>query len=284
MKKRIIIIIAIIFLFLIGLSVMLYPLISDYVNSKSQSRAVARFNSDIAKLSEENYAAIIEAANAYNKKLLGKADQFRLKKEDYEEYETLFNVNDKGIIGILEIGTIEVKLPIYMGTGEEVLQVGIGHMPGSSLPIGGIGTHSILIGHRGVPSSTLLTNMNQLVIGDMFTLTVLKETLMYEVDHIIIVEPQNFKYLRVDPEKDYCTLITCTPYRVNTHRLLVRGHRVAYDGLTETETKTEIRTITEGASRASAIVACAVAVVPILFVAAIYNLIKMAFRKFRNSK
>ena len=226
MKKRIIVTIVLILLFLTGLSILLYPVVSDYANSRSQVRAIALFREDLAKLSEADYSEIIEAAREYNQMLMKKPNRFNLSGEDLAEYYTMLDFTGRGIIGTLEIKVIKIKLPIYLGTNEGVLQVGIGHLEGSSLPIGGPGTHSVISGHRGLPSSTLLTHADELEIGDVFVLNILNETLVYEIDRSRIVEPGNFEDLEIDPEMDYCTLLTCTPYGINSHRLLLRGHRI----------------------------------------------------------
>ena len=224
-KKHIIATITLILLFGAGLSVLLYPVVSDYLNSLSQSRVIARYNEDLVQLSETDYSDIIEAAKKYNESLLSKPNRFNFTESELKEYYK-FDFTGRGIIGTIEIDAIKVNLPIYLGTDENVLQVGLGHLEGSSLPIGGVGTHSVISGHRGLPSSTLLTNADQLIIGDTFTLKILNETLTYQIDNIVIVEPDNLDPLGIDPEKDYCTLTTCTPYGINSHRLLLRGSRI----------------------------------------------------------
>lgn len=147
-------------------------------------------------------------------------------KEERKEYESLLNVSENGIIGYIEIPVINCSLPIYHGTDETVLQIAVGHIEGSSLPVGGLGTHCVLSGHRGLPSAKLFTNLDKLSEKDTFYIRVLNETLTYEVDQIRIVEPHEVEALEIEPGKDYCTLVTCTPYGINTHRLLVRGHRI----------------------------------------------------------
>jgi len=226
MKKHLVTII-IILVFLVGLSVLLYPYVADFFNARNQSRAVASYRDAVSSMSRQDLSDLWEAAHEYNEALRSRQNRFVSTDEEHEAYNDLLNVATAGIMGTLEIDLIDVRLPIYHGTTEGVLQVGIGHFEGSSLPIGGIGTHAVITGHRGLPSSTLLTNLDRMKIGDTFVLFVLNETLTYEVDQILVVEPDDFSALGIDPEMDYCTLITCTPYGINSHRMLVRGHRIS---------------------------------------------------------
>jgi len=211
--------------FLIGLSVLLYPLVSDYINSRNQSRVVENYFSNLQNLSEQDYAELFDAAHEYNRLLRRKNNRFVFSGEELEQYYSLLNPNANRVMGVLEIDLINVRLPIYHSTDEGALQIGTGHLEGTSLPVGGIGTHSVITGHRGLPSSTLLSNLDGLVKGDTFVLRILNETLTYMVDRILIVEPHDTSSLAIDPDMDYCTLITCTPYGINSHRLLVRGYR-----------------------------------------------------------
>jgi sortase A len=215
--------------FFIGLSLLLYPTVSDYWNSFHQTRAIADYAESVAELADDNYEEILNQAEAYNEELLNMPNRFTSEEDEeaHEAYEEQLNVSDTGIIGYVEIPSISVKLPIYHGTDEGVLQVAVGHIEGSSLPVGGPSTHCVLSGHRGLPSAKLFTDLDQLVEGDYFMLQVLDETLTYEVDQILIVEPNDLEPLAIEEGKDYCTLVTCTPYGINTQRLLVRGHRVA---------------------------------------------------------
>ena len=224
MKKNITNILLFVILF-VGLSVLLYPMVADYVNSKSQSRAIAQYVESLSKKDPNQYAAEMAEAQAYNESLLGKATRFAPTEEELEAYHHYLGA-DNTPIGYLEIPAIKVDLPMYLGTEESVLQVGIGVMPGSSLPIGGPSTHTVLTGHRGLPSSRLLTDLDQVDIGDTFTLFVLNEMLFYEVDQIRIVLPNEMDDLDIVEGEDYCTLVTCTPYGINSHRMLVRGHRI----------------------------------------------------------
>ncbi|MDY3984020.1 class C sortase [Dysosmobacter sp.] len=225
MKKHLSTVILIL-VFLTGLSLLLYPSVSDYWNSFHQSRAIATYAGEVAALDNDDYDQLWASAQAYNQRLAEKEKPLIQSEEDLAEYETLLDIAGSGVMGYIEIPEIKVSLPIYHGVDEGVLQIAVGHIPGTSLPTGGKGTHSVLSGHRGLPSAKLFTNLDQLREGDTFLLRVLDETLTYEVDQILIVEPHQLEALAIDPGQDYCTLVTCTPYGVNTHRLLVRGHRV----------------------------------------------------------
>ena len=209
-----------------GVCILAYPTFSDWWNNMHQSRAIAGYVETVANMDKEDYQQMISEAEAYNRKLLTKTNRYELSEEDLEEYNSILDVTGTGIMGYVEIPSIGVELPIYHGTDEAVLQVAIGHIEGSSLPVGGAGTHSVISGHRGLPSAKLFTDIDQLEYGDQFMIQVLDKTLTYQVDKIRIVLPNELQDLEIEPEQDYCTLITCTPYGVNTHRLLVRGTRV----------------------------------------------------------
>lgn len=209
-----------------GLSLMLYPSFSDWWNSSRQSRAIAGYAQEVASLDGEKYDKIWQEALAYNQALLQRENPYLLSQEQKDQYESLLDLGGSGIMGYIEIPAIGVSLPMYHGTSESVLQIAVGHLDWSSLPVGGEGSHCILSGHRGLPSARLFSDLDKLVVGDTFTLGILDEVLTYEVDQILIVEPQDTKALAIEPGKDLCTLVTCTPYGINTHRLLVRGHRV----------------------------------------------------------
>jgi len=210
---------------LIALSVLLYPIVAGYVNSKNQSRAVMDYLDDMAVVDGSGKLVMLEAARAHNLWLLGKSNRFSFTDGETAQYKRLLDAG-RGIMGVLEIDKIGVRLPIYHGTDEAVLQVGIGHMQNSSLPVGGAGTHVFITGHRGLPSSKLLSNLDKIAEGDVFILYVLSDTLTYQVDEIKIVLPDEAETMTIDRDMDYCTLVTCTPYGVNTHRLLVRGQRI----------------------------------------------------------
>ena len=227
MKKRDFSTVILILVFLVGLSLLLYPSVSDYWNSFHQSRAIATYAEQVANIDNDRYAQLWEDARAYNQTLVGKQNRFQISEEEQETYESLLNVGGNGIIGYIEIAKIGCSLPIYHGTDEGVLQIAVGHIEGTSLPTGGESTHCVVSGHRGLPSAKLFTDLDKLIAGDTFVLRVLDETLTYEVDQILIVEPYELDALEIEEGRDYCTLVTCTPYGINTHRLLVRGHRVA---------------------------------------------------------
>ena len=209
-----------------GLGFLLYPTFSDWWNSFHQSRAIAGYVQTVANMNTEDYERMLQEAEAYNRSLLTKEDRFNFTEEDREEYEAILDVTGTGIMGYVEIPSIDVSLPVYHGTNETVLQTAIGHIEGTSLPVGGAGTHSAVSGHRGLPSAKLFTDIDQLKEGNTFLIQVLDRTLTYEIDQIRIVLPTELQDLMIDPQEDYCTLITCTPYGINTHRLLVRGKRI----------------------------------------------------------
>ena len=225
-KKGNLITVILVIILLAGLSLLLYPTVSDYWNSFHQSRAIASYDSEVAALDNTDYETLWTAAQDYNRRLARQENPLAQSEEDLAEYEDLLNLDGTGAMGYIEIPELKVSLPIYHGVDEGVLQVAVGHIPGTSLPTGGEGTHCVLSGHRGLPSAKLFTNLDQLCEGDTFLLRVLDETLTYEVDQILIVEPHEVEPLAIDPGQDYCTLVTCTPYGINTHRLLVRGHRI----------------------------------------------------------
>ena len=219
--------ILLVLVFLTGVALLLYPTFADWWNSFHQSRAVASYMDSVSELDTERYEEILAEADAYNQKLAETGIIWTLEEEQEKEYNDQLNINDSGIMGYIDIPKINITLPIYHGIDEEVLQVAIGHIAGSSLPVGGENTPCIVSGHRGLPSARLFTDLDKLVDGDTFTMTVLNRTVTYQVDQIRIVEPTDLSDLLIEEGKDYCTLVTCTPYGINTHRLLVRGHRVA---------------------------------------------------------
>ena len=215
-----------ILVFFAGLSLLLYPSLSDYWNSFHASQAVATYSEEVRNLNADKYDRLIGEAREYNAALPGRYKAFFLSESDRSTYNALLDVNGTGVMGYIEIPTIQISLPIYHGTEDEVLQIAVGHLDWSSLPVGGEGTHCVLSGHRGLPSAELFTNLDKLVAGDKFVIRVLDEVMTYEVDQILIVEPNDLSALAIEKGKDLCTLVTCTPYGVNSHRLLVRGHRV----------------------------------------------------------
>ena len=227
MKKKDFSTIALIVVFFVGVSVLLYPTVSDYWNSLHQSQAIATYADSVENMDEQDYEKLWDAAVSYNQKLFQSGHGLGLKDEEKEEYNELLDVSGTGIMSYIEIPKIKCSLPIYHGTDEGVLQIAVGHIEGSSLPVGGLNTHCVLSGHRGLPSAKLFSNLDKLEEGDIFMIRTLDQTLTYEVDQIRIVLPDEVDDLKVEEGKDLCTLVTCTPYGINTHRLLVRGRRVA---------------------------------------------------------
>ncbi len=213
-------------IFLAGLSLLLYPTVSDYINSLNQSRVMSEYSKQVDQLDTSQYEEIRQAAIAYNESLWEQENRFKMSDEEREMYQSNLSLSSAGVMGTIEIPILGIKYPMYHGTSETVLQVGIGHIEGSSLPVGGVGTHCVLSGHRGLPSAELFSNLDKVQVGDIFTMHVLNEALTYEVDQILIVEPHEMEPLALTEGEDYCTLITCTPYGINTHRILVRGRRV----------------------------------------------------------
>ena len=211
--------------FFMGLLVLLYPSISDFYNQKVMSKEIGNYEEIIKEFTKKDYSEFFDKANKYNEKLASYEDPF-LSYKKVKNYKNTINIDGNGMMGYVSIDKIKVELPIYHGTSEQVLSVAVGHLEGSSLPVGGKGTHAVLSAHRGLPSTKLFTDLDKLEIGDVFTITVLDQLLTYEIDQIEIVEPHDITNLKIDSEQDYVTLMTCTPYGINTHRLLVRGHRI----------------------------------------------------------
>ena len=228
MKKKHISTIIIALIFLAGLGFLLYPTVSNLWNRAHQSRAIATYTKQVEKLDDSQNKEMLNAARKYNKSLLKKSDHWKLSKKDKKKYESLLDVSGTGIMGYIEVPKIDCSLPIYHGTDEGALQIAIGHLEGSSLPVGGKSSHCVLSGHRGLPSARLFTDLDQMEEGDVFVLNVLGRKLAYEVDQIKVVLPDEMSDLEIVQGKDLCTLVTCTPYGINTHRLLVRGHRTKY--------------------------------------------------------
>ena len=211
----------------IGLSLLLYPTAANYVNTVAHRQAIDSFQRTMETVDEATVEDQLAAAREFNEHLLEKSKYLLFPFEvEHEEYLSLLDLTGTGLMGYVQVEKIDVFLPIYHGTSDEVLRSGVGHMEGSSLPIGGLGTHAVLTGHRGLPSATLFTDMDRMEVGDIFTVHVLREILTYEVDQLTVIQPEEAEVLTIDPEQDLCTLLTCTPYGVNSHRLLVRGHRI----------------------------------------------------------
>ena len=245
---------------LAGLSLLLYPSVSDYWNSFHKTRAIAAYAEEVANLNQDQYDEIWAAAESYNASLTDRVNAYLLSDAQKEEYQQLLNVSGLGVMGYIEIPSIDCALPIYHGTEESVLQIAVGHLEWSSLPVGGESTHCVLSGHRGLPSAKLFTNLDKLREGNIFLLRVLDEILTYEVDQILIVEPQDTAALEIVEGQDYCTLVTCTPYGINTHRLLVRGHRI--DNIEEVKT---VR-VTADAVQIEPMLVAPIVAIPILLV------------------
>ena len=225
MKNKLTTILLILALFA-GLSLLLYPTVSDYWNSLHASQAVADYAENVRNLEAEKYEQVLQDAKSYNQMLPYEQTTFALSEEEKEAYDALLDISGTGVMGYIEIPTVNISLPVYHGTEDAVLQIAVGHLEWSSLPVGGESTHCVLSGHRGLPSAKLFTNLDKLVVGDKFVMRVLDEVLTYEVDQILIVEPTDVSTLIIEAGKDLCTLVTCTPYGINSHRLLVRGHRI----------------------------------------------------------
>ena len=217
---------------LVGVGLLVYPTFSDYYNSLHQTRAIAQYVESINRMEAVDYSAVWEEAEEYNRSLIGDLNRFILDLDTpegmakQERYNSLLGVAESGVMGYIEIPKISVSLPIYHGTDTAVLQVAIGHIEGTSLPTGMIGEHVAVSGHRGLPSARLFTNLDQLQMEDVFSIRVLDRVFTYEVDQIRIVLPNELQDLDIDPEQTYCTLVTCTPYGINSHRMLVRGHLI----------------------------------------------------------
>lgn len=225
-KKRNVISTAIlVVLLLVGLSVMLYPTVSDWWNSRVQTRAIATYNQSVEQMDTGDKERLLMEAHSYNATLSQLTAPFT-NWEDAGNYDKILDISGTGIMGYISIPKIQVELPIYHGTSAEVLNVAVGHLQGSSFPVGGENTHAVISAHRGLPSAKLFSDLDQLVEGDTFTVTILDEVLTYEVEKIFIVKPDELDKLAIIPGGDYVTLMTCTPYGVNSHRLLVRAHRV----------------------------------------------------------
>jgi sortase A len=214
-------------IFIVGIGLIAYPSFSDYWNSFHQTRAIMNYSEAVANMDQKKYDTLIQAAEDYNTELAKTGINWTMSDEQKEKYDSLLNFDGTGNMGYINIPKINVELPIYHGTSDSVLQTSIGHLEETSLPVGGESTHTVLSGHRGLPSAKLFTDLDQLSEGDTFTLNILNQTLTYEVDQIRIVEPTDLSDLQIVDGQDLCTLVTCTPYGINTHRLLVRGHRIA---------------------------------------------------------
>lgn len=254
-------------IFLVGLSLLLYPSFSEFWNSKHQSHVIENYIDEVLEIDNNDYESMIQEAIEYNEKLDKGSTRWTPSKEEIKEYNRLLNIGGTDIMGYVEIPSLKISLPIYHGVDDSVLQIAVGHIQGSSLPVGGEGTHTVISGHRGLPSAKLFTNIDELEEGDVFYLCILDEVLTYEVDQIRVVEPDDLSELEIIENEDLCTLITCTPYGINTHRLLVRGHRI------ETVKKNFIRVSADAMQIDEMVVASFVAV-PILLLLLMWLLIR----------
>jgi len=261
MKKRIYVIILVI-VFLTGVSLLLYPTVSDYISARQQAKAIAHYVEAMESRDTDVYKEHKRKAMEYNASLPHNPARFSPTEEELMEYYDIFGGTDEPL-GYIEIDAIDTSLPIYVGTEESVLQVGAGTMPGSSVPIGGESTHAVITGHRGLPSSKLLTDLDRLKEGDTFVVNALGEALTYEIDHICVVLPHEMEELAIHEGKDECTIVTCTPYGINTHRLLVRGRRIADIENTELH-------ITADAVRMDKMLVIPIAALPIIILAVIF--------------
>ena len=259
-----------------GLFLLLYPTFADWWNSMHQSRAIAAYSEQVAGLDDNQYESIWSQARAYNHSLTQRENTFALTEEQVAQYNDLLNVGGTGIMGYVEIPTIGISYPVYHGTDEAILQIAIGHIEWTSLPIGGESSHCVISGHTGLPSAKLFTNLNQLEEGDTFMLRTLDETLPYEVDQILIVLPHEISALQIVPGQDYCTLVTCTPYGVNSHRILVRGHRI------ENQKEAKAIRVTSNAVMIEPLLVAPVLAAPVLLVLLIIVLIPRKSRSHRG--
>ena len=270
--------ILLVLILLAGLSLLLYPSFSDYWNSFHQSRAIATYSDAVEQLDEEKIETFWQEAVEYNERMAAVGNRFSLSEDEEEEYNKLLNITGTGIMGYIEIPSIRCSLPIYHGTDDAVLQIAAGHIEGTSLPVGGESSHCVISGHRGLPSAKLFTDLDQLTEGDVFMLRVLDEVLTYEVDQILIVEPSDLDALQIEKGKDLCTLVTCTPYGVNTHRLLVRGHRIE-----NLESASSAR-VPADAVQVDPVMVAPVVAAPMLLILLIWVLVSSSKKKQENKK
>jgi len=259
-------------LFFIGLSVLLYPAISSYWNSKTQSHAVENYENMLEDMGNIDYDALFGAANEYNAKLAAMEEQFTQYPAIDADYWSALNLGGDGMMGYISIDSIGVTLPIYHSTSESILAKSAGHVEGTSLPVGGKSTHAVLSAHRGLPNAKLFTDLDKLQLGDTFEITVLNEVYVYQVDNVVVVTPENTADIRIVEGEDYCTLLTCTPYGINSHRLLVRGRRV--DALTP-------KTVYVGAEafRIDTLIVTPIVALPILLILIIYVIMQPVKRE-----
>lgn len=265
-----------IIVFLVGLSLLLYPTVSDYWNSLHQSSAIASYVEEIAEVNDDVYKEIWSSANAYNQKIAESGNIWTPDEEQMKEYEQQLSVSKTGIMGYIDIPAIDCRLPIYHGTDDAVLQIAVGHIEGSSLPVGGPNTHCVLSGHRGLPSAKLFTDLDKLSEGDIFMVQVLDETLTYEIEKILIVKPYEVDALKIEEGKDLCTLVTCTPYGINSHRMLVQGSRI------ETEKEVQAARVTADAVQIEPLIIAPI--VAAFFIVILWILLLISIRGRKRAK
>ena len=258
---------------IIGLSLVLYPTFADWWNSFHQSKAVASYVEQVSNMDDEKYQEIWSAAWEYNQSLIDRPNSFLLSEEQRENYNALLDIGGNGIMGYIEIPKLDVVLPLYHGTDDAVLQVAIGHLEWTSLPVGGESSHCVVSGHRGLPSARLFTDLDKMEVGDTFLLRILDEVLTYEVDQIRIVEPHVTEDLLIVEGEDLVTLVTCTPYGINTHRMLVRGHRI------ETQEEKVVRRVTSDAIQIEPVIVAPFVAAPIMFVLLVVLMIPKSKRR-----
>lgn len=263
--------------FLIGLCVMLYPTVSDFWNEKRQSQAIMNYDDLLVDLTPEDFSEYFEKAEEYNRKLKLISYPFLGYPELDDEYYSALDVNDDGMMGYITIDKIKVQLPIYHGTSDKVLNCAVGHLEGSTLPIGGESTHCVLSAHRGLPSAKLFTNLDELAVGDVFTITILDKMFTYQVDQVKVVLPDETDELNVVNGEDYCTLVTCSPYGINTHRMLVRGTRI------ENIEEAKKINITTEAYLIDPLIVTPVVAIPIFLGLLVFLVVKSSKKKRKNS-
>ncbi len=263
-------------IFFIGLCVLLYPTVSDFWNEKRQSQAIMNYDELLVDLTPEDFSEQFKKAEEYNRKLKLISFPFLGYSELDDEYYSTLDVNGQGMMGYITIEKIKIQLPIYHGTSDKVLNSAVGHLEGSSLPVGGESTHSVLSAHRGLPSAKLFTNLDKVVVGDIFTIKILDRTFTYQVDQVLIVLPDQIDELSVVNGEDYCTLVTCTPYGINTHRMLVRGTRIE-----NIEEAKKVNVLTEAFQIDPLIVTPAVAI-PMLGGLLVFLMVKSSKEKKKN--
>ncbi len=249
----------------IGVCLISYPTVANWWNSVHQSRVISDYVSQVSNMDNKTYNDILKRAQDFNANLAAKNSYVSLTDSEKQEYNSLLNIGGDGIMGYIDIPSIRTTLAVFHGVDESVLQVGAGHIEGTSLPIGGPSTHCVISGHRGLVSAKLFTNLNKLVEGDTFMLHILDQTLTYEVDQILTVLPEETEAINIVPGKDYCTLVTCTPYGINTHRLLIRGHR--------TDNEEELR-ISADALQIDPVLVAPVIAIPIILLLVIWIIVK----------